>query len=169
MPLTITQTKLGGGAYRITYTGTSPYKIYQGGRLLVETEAEEWTVYAADATSEPDVVVLDAESTDTPEMLLYSPWPRIQWRGRIGASYYEVRDSTGTTTLHGVNEDGRGYYAYSAAKTAAGAASYRIYAFDAEGNSLGYITAALTVVCNPEPPSYTHAVVNGACTMTGVA
>ena len=160
--LTPTATRLGQYSVQYTWSGTSPYYVYQDGQLVLDaTTATTYTAQTTDGTTNPlpAIEVHDSATAATIQSSVYSPLVRIQWRGQTDASYYLIEQYIDSewTAMGRVRESGAGYYAYTTTAQEDGATvQLRVTPVDTRGYEGLATTFTHVVVCNPAPYPVTY-------------
>lgn len=158
-------TKVGYGAWRYTWTGTAPFRVWSYDTysyLLDSTDDTEITVAAIDHNNiePPAIAVYDSTETTIPEGVTYPARLVLQWRGYRYAEYYRIEKETSPgvfTTVQGVAEDGQGYYQCSIAKVTDDVSedTYRVVTVDKSGAETDTEITAV-IIRNPDPPKLTY-------------
>lgn len=158
-------TKVSSGVWRYSWTGTAPYSVFDYRSYEFAVRSSEDTEYYAtsDRGVEPQAIeVFDStESTSTALGVLYPARITMQWRGYAFADYYEIQQEMSTPntyeTIQVYNEDGSGYYKFTATKLTndVGTGSYRIITVDKSGAVINTDFEAV-IIRHPSPPELTY-------------
>lgn len=162
-------TRAGSTSWSCALSGTAPWRVYKDGVLLETVAFTPFVVEGTDTEEPPAVEVLDATDTQTPDMLAYPQFARLQWRGYATADYYKVEryESGAWGAVATVRETGRGYYAYTTPVLPDGTeVDYRITAIDEGGNASTAAEMKITLHRNPDPPSITATYAGGNLTVS---
>lgn len=157
-------TQVSSGVWRYSWTGTAPYSLFDYRSYEFALQDSEDTEYYAtsDDGVEPQAVEVFDSTEDTGDALgvLYPARITLQWRGYAYADYYEIQEETAPstyTTVQVYNEDGSGYYKYTATKLTddVGTGSYRIITVDKSGALVNTDFEAV-IIRHPDPPELTY-------------
>lgn len=148
--------QIGPQAWRYTWSGTSPYRLYVPGWQIGAPTTDNSIILESDDIYEPPPLeVLD--SLDTVDALdIQNPCTiTLQWRGDLSHNYYSIEENVSGAWVRQrfVKEVGQGYYEFmSEVLDDATAANWRIVAYDSEENAGRSMEFTVTVVRNPAPP-----------------
>ena len=159
-------TQISSGVWRYSWTGTAPYSVFDYRSYeftLRDSDDTEYYATAEDGGVEPQAIeVFDStESTASALGVLYPARITLQWRGYAYADYYDIQQETSTpgtyASIQVYNEDGSGYYKYTATKLSdsVGTGSYRIVTVDKSGALINTDFEAV-IIRHPDPPELTY-------------
>jgi len=175
MSATVTSiTKAGSYAWRYDYSGTSPFDIYYNGEVIASQTTDTAIILNhTDAYEPPALEIIDADDTDTPESVRYSPLFIGQFRGDPDMSYYLVEQyvDAAWTQIAQIPEDGLGGYRkfQSTALADVTTHSFRVTPYDADDNAGYPLQYDIFMIRNPEPPSVTVTYAAGTITIAARA
>ncbi|MCP4539828.1 MAG: hypothetical protein GY832_22035 [Chloroflexi bacterium] len=162
--------KTGGSSWTYYYTGTSPFSLYQDGKLIegLTTEETEWQAFDVNDSNEPPALEIQDDTESDPESLAYPPYAILQWRFVSDAQYYRVDQyvAAAWTAVQVKREEGWGYYQYeSGALDDITTHQFRVYAVDEDGNDGTALPFDIHIIRNPERPSITGTYAAGDLTI----
>jgi hypothetical protein len=166
--------KAGYQAWRYTWSGTSPFRLYLDWELVDgrSTTDTSRVFVNADDDEPPVLEVLDANDTSDPEQIRNGGRAVLQWRDTAQSDYYLIEEKvSGTwTEMDIVQHDGLGYNQYiTELLDDETTAQFRVTATasdDSAGQPLPY---DLFIVRNPDPPNITMSYSSSAGEVTVAA
>lgn len=171
MPVIPTVKKIGSASYEYSWSGTSPYDVYQDGdEVLFQTTDTSLIVHAPDSLEPPALEIFDADDTTTPESLLYPPRATLQWRGVSQAEHYRVEqfvDAAWATQVPVIVEREQGYIQWTTDALAdVTTHQFRVIAVDAFDYESEPLPFDIFINRNPPPPSINMVYGEGPPTIT---
>lgn len=165
--------KQGTTAYLYTWTGTSPFRIFEDGVLIEAASTGTTRIFEGDSANTPPYVeILDSTQTGDPDSVTYPPYFTLQWRGDTNSFGYRVDEYTGGQWVErsNIRESGAGYYKYqSPAYNDATATQHRVVAVDEDGNESTALEYTQTIIRVPQPVDATMAYSAGTGQVTFTA
>lgn len=149
--------KTGSRSWRFTWTGTAPFDVVLGGRVVLENTSE--TTYEAESATayEPPPIEVIAAGAGSAQSQLYPPYLVVQWFHLAFAAYYRVFeyvDSAWIQRGRTITDSGDGYYTYTTADlTDCAESKWRVIPYDAYGGAGDPVDITVMIVRVPDPPS----------------
>lgn len=166
--------RLARGSWRYTWSGTSPFYVYQDGVSRYNGSTTLTTdIFLNNSDYEPpQIEIVDSTgSTATMQQVLYPPYFVFQWRWAYRAEQYVIRqydsDSGDYEDRQTIREDGSGYYQFQTQALAD--ATMHLWKVVAQDGALNEseLDFSMEMIRNPDPPalSFSYSAATGNVTI----